>query len=290
MKYSSILKILAPLLLVAVGFWLKKRGEDNASGFGEYSFQHDDTKKKYQTRAQRLDDMLNGKEQEKAHEVDPAQVSMDNFRKLRSGLKKEKKKKQTPQVKQPVHVVRRAPKKPATHNLNVPVSGFFCFQGDQKEGQLGHEYPMDENMFFEAIALEQQKLKDGSSVVFQLLQECPIGQQSIPKDALLYGKATFSQDRVHINISVAKHNGKNIPVRLAIYDQDFLLRIEALGVHPSLKTTGDKLLNKAGTIGQQNEFLGEIGNHAGDIFRESQRTKIVTLERKIIYITPYQNL
>ena len=142
---------------------------------------------------------------------------------------------------------------------------------------------IEQNQFFKAFIAGKQSVKHGSSLVFKLKEDADFGFKQLKKGTLLFGEAKFAKDRILVKISAAKFKETNIPIKLAVYDSDFLPGIHAPGVSPVVQKGQKKLLKKAGKVGS-NKILKEVGSGVADLIQEATKTKSVTLERRIIYV------
>ncbi len=83
--------------------------------------------------------------------------------------------------------------------------------------------PQKEEQFITAVIDENVTGYAGSRIRLRLLEPIMAGNVTIPKDTYLYALITgFSGQRVGLTIKTILYNGRLLPVRLAVYDQDGL--------------------------------------------------------------------
>jgi conjugative transposon TraM protein len=72
----------------------------------------------------------------------------------------------------------------------------------------------------EAIIPESQMLVSGATVKLQLLNEVFVGGVKIPRNELVYGAASISNERLKIVITSLRYQQNILPVSLTVYDLD----------------------------------------------------------------------
>jgi conjugative transposon TraM protein len=93
-------------------------------------------------------------------------------------------------------------------------SGFYGLDEDGNES--GHSNGI------EAVVEETQTLVSGAVIKMRLLQNINIHGTLIPKDQLIYGIASLSNERLKITINSIRSNDNILPVSLEVYDMDGL--------------------------------------------------------------------
>lgn len=72
----------------------------------------------------------------------------------------------------------------------------------------------------EAVIPETQSLVSGATIKLRLLKDIYVGYFKIPKDALVYGTASLSNERLKIAINSLRYQDNILPVSLTVYDMD----------------------------------------------------------------------
>jgi conjugative transposon TraM protein len=70
-----------------------------------------------------------------------------------------------------------------------------------------------------AVIHENQKLQDGQTIKFRLLQNIYVKNSLIPKGSFVFGRCRLSEGRVNVAIPEITYNNSVYPVQLTVYDQ-----------------------------------------------------------------------
>jgi len=70
-----------------------------------------------------------------------------------------------------------------------------------------------------AVIHENQKIQDGQTLKFRLLQNIFVNNVMIPKGSFVFGKCNFSESRANVAIHDISYNNSVFPVELTVYDQ-----------------------------------------------------------------------
>lgn len=95
----------------------------------------------------------------------------------------------------------------------------------QFKGVSGFGKADDKNQLVSCETIDQRLIVNGTTVAIRLKEALYIEESNftIPKDAVLYGKAQFQGlDRMNINIRFYKEENKNFPISVKVYDFDGL--------------------------------------------------------------------
>lgn len=114
-----------------------------------------------------------------------------------------------------------------------------------------------------AVIDQKQKFRTGDKIQLRVLEAGVYRQFGIPKNTLLYGICSISNNRLFVNISSIKLNGKVIPSSLSVYDLDGIPGIYIDGAYQdATKQAINQGLADAGNLGLRNT-LGNLSIRLG---------------------------
>ena len=120
------------------------------------------------------------------------------------------------------------------------------------------------SQILEAIIPEPVSLVSGSTLKIKLKNNITIKNIPIPAGQLIYGIATFSNERLHIHVSSVRSDREILPVSLDVYDMDGLEGIYIPGsiTRDAGKQTADQTISSIG-IGSVDPSVGAQAASAG---------------------------
>lgn len=80
--------------------------------------------------------------------------------------------------------------------------------------------PLTEKNTISACVHDNQKVMDGQTVRFRLLEPIQVSNREIPRNALVVGVAKVQGERLNILITSLEYRGNILPVELSVYDMD----------------------------------------------------------------------
>ena len=131
------------------------------------------------------------------------------------------------QKKEPLKAKEEVPaeaKSEAPQQKEEDTGGFGILVSDRSKGKKNSSNSQAKISDFTAAILEEDtKIKNHSSVVFFLLEDLPVGGTVFKKNAILYGKATESNNVFDVNIyQVMNTDGNVLSVSgLIVYDEKY---------------------------------------------------------------------
>jgi conjugative transposon TraM protein len=122
-----------------------------------------------------------------------------------------------------------------------------------------------------AVIPVDQELVAGATIELRLLEDAVLGKVTIPKNTLVYGKATINGDRLQANITSIRVGSSIYPVSLQMFDLDGLLGLHIPGAisRDVAKESADQGINSIGAVGATD---GSIGAQAANATIQTART------------------
>ncbi|HVU56054.1 MAG TPA: conjugative transposon protein TraM [Puia sp.] len=131
-----------------------------------------------------------------------------------------------------------------------------------------------------AVTQENQVLVAGATIALRLTAEVRINGVSFPKDQLLYGVVSISNDRMLVAINSIRREQGIYPVGLQVYDLDGLPGIHIPGSlgRETVKQSADQSINSMGLVGLEALPMAQVTN-AGVMTARSLLSRKVRLLR-----------
>lgn len=131
-----------------------------------------------------------------------------------------------------------------------------------------------------AVIQENQVLVAGATIALRLTAEVRINGVSFPKDQLLYGVVSITNDRMLVTIQSIRREQGIYPVALQVYDLDGLPGIHIPGSlgRETVKQSAEQNINSMGLAGFDPSPLGQVTN-AGVMTARSLLSRKVRLLR-----------
>jgi conjugative transposon TraM protein len=122
-----------------------------------------------------------------------------------------------------------------------------------------------------AVIPVDQELVAGATIELRLLQEAVLGKVTIPKNTLVFGKASINGDRLQASIISIRVGSSIYPVSLQMFDLDGLLGLHIPGAisRDVAKESADQGINSIGATGATD---GSIGAQAANATIQTART------------------
>lgn len=131
-----------------------------------------------------------------------------------------------------------------------------------------------------AVTQENQVLVAGATIALRLTAEVRINGVVFPKDQLLYGVVSISNDRMLATINSIRREQGIYPVALQVYDLDGLPGIHIPGSlgRETVKQSADQSINSLGVMGLNPSPMAQVTN-AGVVTARSLLSRKVRLLR-----------
>ncbi|EMR02302.1 conjugative transposon protein TraM [Cesiribacter andamanensis] len=115
---------------------------------------------------------------------------------------------------------------PSAGHPKAPAEPFQTLRVNEPEGEVPHQ----QQAFYSALVHGDQKLLPNATLCLRLQEEMAIGKHRFPRNTLLYGKLSAAGGGGRLKVRIGSIG--TVPLRLQVYDQDYLPGIAYLQEEP----------------------------------------------------------
>lgn len=136
---------------------------------------------------------------------------------------------------------------------------------DGSFSKTGNTNTKTSNIISAVIHNGDKSVKSGSTVRLRLVENCTINGTEIPKNTMISGIASLSNERIKITVSSIKYNNEIFPCKLTVYDND---GIEGIFI-PGGITQETKESVSSSTASEVGKHIPLVGGVASDVFKKT---------------------